>query len=160
VRALAQRDRRDGYALFAHGNLFDESVAGKRNWRIERVDAQSRPGRLAWEQLQLPSALSRLNIDVVHSTHHTLPLARVRSRRIVTIHDLTFFRIPDRYPAARRLYMQTLTRLSAKAADKVIVPSRTVRDDVVRLPALSSPRQTRSPPPKSRGATASSRRTY
>lgn len=137
VAALSQRDRHDGYALFARGSWFDDAVAGKRNWRTERVGAASRPARLAWEQLQLPGALDRLGIDVLHSTHHTLPLLGVRSRRVVTVHDVTFFRIPGRYPPARRLYMRTLTRLSAKAADKIIVPSRAVRDEVLR--ALRAP---------------------
>jgi len=51
----------------------------------------------------------------------------------VTIHDVTFFRIPGRYPPARRLYMQTVTRLAARAADAIIVPSNTVRDDLIRV---------------------------
>lgn len=133
VRAMAEGDRRDGYAVFARGSWFDEIVAGKRNWRVERVGAGSRPARLAWEQMRLPGALRRLGIDVLHSTHHTLPLAGAGCRRVVTIHDVTFLRLPQRYPPTRRLYMQTLTRLSAKAADKIIVPSRAVRDDVLRL---------------------------
>jgi glycosyltransferase involved in cell wall biosynthesis len=48
------------------------------------------------------------------------------------VHDVTFFRIPERYPTARRTYMQTMTRLSARVADAIIVPSNAVRDDVVR----------------------------
>jgi glycosyltransferase involved in cell wall biosynthesis len=133
VRAMAERDRRDGYALFARGRWYEPAVAGKRNWRVERVGARSRASRLAWEQARLPGALARLGIDVLHSTHHTLPLTRVRCKRVVTVHDLTFFRIPERYPPVRRLYMQTLTRLAARVANKVIVPSHAVRDDVMRL---------------------------
>ncbi|MBI5284279.1 MAG: glycosyltransferase family 4 protein [Chloroflexi bacterium] len=132
VRAMAEHDRRDGYALFVRGDSLDAALDGRRNWRVEHVGASSRPARLAWEQLQLPRALASLGIDVLHSTHHTLPLAGVRCGRVVTIHDVTFFRIPERYPAARRLYMQVLTRLSAKVADAIIVPSNAVRDDVVR----------------------------
>ncbi len=132
VRAMAQRDRHDGYALFVRGSWLDADLAGKRNWRAEHVGAASRPARLAWEQARLPRALSSLGIDVLHSTHHTLPLAGVRCRRVVTIHDVTFFRIPERYPPARRLYMQTLTRLSARVADAIIAPSNAARDDIVR----------------------------
>ena len=133
VRAMAERDRRDGYALFTRGAWADALTAGRANWRIERVGAGSRAARLAWEQAQLPGALGRLGIDVLHSTHHTLPLVGVRCKRVVTIHDVTFFRIPGRYPPARRLYMQTLTRLAARVADAIIVPSNTVRDDVLRV---------------------------
>ena len=131
VRAMAECDRRDGYALFARGSTFDADIGDRRNWKIERVNASSRPARLAWEQISLPRALSRLGIDVLHSTHHTLPLAAVRCRRVVTVHDVTFFRIPERYPAIRRFYMQTLTRLSVRVADAIIVPSNAARDDVL-----------------------------
>jgi glycosyltransferase involved in cell wall biosynthesis len=133
VRALAARDRRDGYALFTAGAWANSIFVGRADWRRERVGAPSGARRLAWEQLRLPRRLDALGIDVLHSTHHTLPLIGVRCKRVVTIHDVTFFRIADRYPPARRLYMQTLTRLSARAADRIIVPSRTVLDDVVRL---------------------------
>ncbi len=133
VRALADADRHDGYALYVRGDVLDGAVAGRRNWRIERVAAGSRPARLLWEQARLPRSLARLDIDVLHSTHHTLPLAGVRCKRVVTIHDVTFLRLPQRYPLARRLYMQVLTRLSARVADAVIVPSNVVRDDVRRL---------------------------
>jgi len=133
ARAMAQRDAHDGYAVFTRGTWFDEAAAGKRNWRIERIEAASRGRRLWWEQTRLPGALTRLGVDVLHSTHHTLPLRPMRARRVVTVHDVTFLRIPERYPPARRLYMQTMTRLAARVADAIIVPSMTVRGDVIDL---------------------------
>jgi len=133
TRAMAARHSSDGFALFTRGHWLDESLEHRRNWRIERVAASSRVQRFLWEQTRLPASLRSLGIDVLHSTHHTLPLLGAPSRRVVTIHDLTFLRIPRRYPAVRRLYMQTLTRLSARLADAIIVPSETVRGDVIRL---------------------------
>jgi glycosyltransferase involved in cell wall biosynthesis len=137
VRAMMRRDERDergrhdGYALFTRGEWFDEAARGRKNWRIERVRSSSRQGRFLWEQARLPGRLGALGIDVLHSTHHTLPLRPVRAKRVVTLHDVTFFRIPERYPAARRAYMQLTTRAAAKVADAIIVPSQTVRDDVI-----------------------------
>lgn len=131
VRAMVERDRRDGYALFTRTKLLDKDTAGRRNWRVEHVGG-GRIRRLLWEQTRLAGRLGELGIDVLHSTHHTLPLRQTRARRVVTIHDVTFFRIPDRYPPLRRFYFQTITRLSAKAADAIIVPSNAVLDDVVR----------------------------
>jgi glycosyltransferase involved in cell wall biosynthesis len=77
--------------------------------------------------------LARLGIDVLHSTHHTLPLRPMRARRVVTVHDLTFMRIPERYPAARRVYMTASTKAAVRVADAVIVPSNAVRDDVLSM---------------------------
>ncbi len=130
--AMAARDLHDGYALFTRGAWATAIVEGKPNWLLERVGAGSRAARLAWEQVQLPRSLVRLGIDVLHSTHHTLPLRPMRARRVVTVHDMTFMRLPGRYPPARRLYMQATTRAAAKIADAIIVPSRAVRDDVIR----------------------------
>lgn len=133
IRALAQRpDHRDGYAVFTRGAWFDDVAAGRKDWRIERVTAATRQQRTMWEQLALPGALSRLGIDVLHSTHHTLPLRGVRAARVVTVHDLTFQRIPERYPRTRRIYMQYSTQLAARVADAIIVPSHAVREDVAR----------------------------
>ncbi len=131
VRAMAKRDRRDGYALFTRTRLLDEATAARKNWLVERVSG-GRVRRLLWEQTSLGARLADLGIDILHSTHHTLPLRRTRARRVVTIHDVTFFRIPERYPPLRRLYFQTITRLSARVADAIIVPSNAVRDDVIR----------------------------
>ncbi|HXK33714.1 MAG TPA: glycosyltransferase family 1 protein [Dehalococcoidia bacterium] len=132
ARALARRPPSgDGYAIFIRGDWLDEELRGRRDWRIERVRT-SRTGRVPWEQARLPGRLHALAADVLHSTHHTLPLRPMRTKRVVTVHDVTFFRIPGRYTAARRLYMQAMTRASARVADAIIVPSLAVRDDVVR----------------------------
>jgi glycosyltransferase involved in cell wall biosynthesis len=101
--------------------------------RVLKVRAPSRALRLVWEQAVLPRRLRRLGIDVLHSPHHTTPLAPSGRRRVVTFHDLTFFLLPGRYPVSRRLYFQTMTRLSARVADAVIVPSEAVRQDVRRI---------------------------
>lgn len=133
IRALSARtDHRDGYAVFTRGSWFDDIPVGRKDWRIERVAAATRQQRTMWEQLTLPSELARLGIDVLHSTHHTLPLRGVRAARVVTVHDVTFLRIPERYPRTRRMYMQYSTLLAARVADAIIVPSRAVKDDVAR----------------------------
>jgi glycosyltransferase involved in cell wall biosynthesis len=51
----------------------------------------------------------------------------------VTVHDVTFMLIPQRYPATRLLYMEGITRAAARVADAIITPSQTVRQDVIRM---------------------------
>jgi glycosyltransferase involved in cell wall biosynthesis len=137
VRAMMERDPRDGYAVFTRGPWFDDAAAGRRNWRVEHVGASSRRRRLWWEQARLPGELARLSIHVLHSTHHTLPLRPMEVKRVVTLHDVTFFRIPRRYPPVRRAYMRTVTRLSARVADAIIVPSQASRDAAVNALGVS-----------------------
>lgn len=142
ARALSRRPpSRDGYALFIRGPWLDDELRGRRDWRVEHVRA-SRAGRVTWEQARLPGRLAALGAGVLHSTHHTLPLRPMRTKRVVTVHDLTFFRLPGRYTPARRLYMQTMTRASARVADAIIVPSMAVRDDLVRTLGVDSAKVT------------------
>jgi glycosyltransferase involved in cell wall biosynthesis len=136
ARALAAVDRDNEYVIFARGDHFDDLPASRPGLRVLKVRAKSRPIRLLWEQIVLPWSARggrRLRIDVLHSPHHTTPLLPCGCRRVVTFHDLTFFLLPERYPTTRRLYFQTITRLSARVADAVIVPSEAVRADVVRI---------------------------
>jgi glycosyltransferase involved in cell wall biosynthesis len=138
ARALAAVDHENEYVIFARGGHFDDLPASRPGLRVLKVRAPSRPQRLVWEQAVLPWRLRQSRIDVFHSPHHTVPLVPCGCRRVVTFHDLTFFVLPERYPPTRRLYFQTMTRLSARVADAVIVPSKAVRADVVRILGLPS----------------------
>jgi glycosyltransferase involved in cell wall biosynthesis len=138
ARALAAVDTENEYVIFARGSHFDDLPRARPSLRVLKMRAPSRPLRLLWEQAVLPWSARGgrgLRIDVLHSPHHTTPLVRPRPdcARVVTFHDLTFFLLPERYPMTRRLYFQTMTRLSARVADAVIVPSEAVRGDVVHV---------------------------
>ncbi len=112
--------------------------AGVAGLRVVPVEPQTPARRLLWEQTLLPSLLERLDADVLHSPHHHTPLVgwravagRGRLRRVVTFHDVTFLLLPQRYPVLRRLYMEAVTRTSARVADAIICPSQAVRRDIV-----------------------------
>lgn len=133
VRSLLTLDREDTFFLFVRGGTFADLPADYPNVRRLPVVAPTRPGRFLWEQAILPALARRLQIDLLHSPHHTMPAAPLPCYRVVTVHDVTFFLYPARYGTFRRLYMQTTTRLSLRLADAIIVPSETVRDDLIRL---------------------------
>ena len=132
VRALAETDGGHRLLVFARPGLFDDLAARHPRLRVVHVAPASRPARLAWEQTVLPLLLRRLRVDVLHSPHHHTPLASPGLRRVVTIHDLTFLLMPQRYPLARRLYMEGLTRAAARIADAIITPSQVVRQEVIQ----------------------------
>ena len=53
-----------------------------------------RPARLAWEQLRGAPTARSLGLDLWHGPHYTMP-TRLPCPAIVTIHDLTFFDLPE-----------------------------------------------------------------
>ncbi len=148
VRALAALPGDHDLTVFARPGLFDDMAQQERRLRVVHVDPRSRAARLVWEQTALLMLLRRLQIEVLHSPHHHLPVAATliragskrRLRRVVTFHDVTFMLRPDRYPLARRLYMEAVTRASARLADAIITPSQAVRQDVMRKLGLPGER--------------------
>ena len=133
VRALAALEADHDYVVFAHSDAFDELARQQPRLRVVHVRAPSRAERLLWEQLVLPVRLRRLGIDVLHSPHHTTPALPLPCPRVVTLHDVTFFLLPQRYPPTRRLYFQAITRAAARLAQAIITPSDAVKRDVVRV---------------------------
>ncbi len=131
VEALACLGAPHAFQVFARSEVFHHlRRPGFEPWLLR--GANGRWQRTLWQQMTLPRLLARHGVDVLHSTHHDLPL-RVpsRVRRVVTIHDVTFMILPRRYPPLRRLYMRLITSAAVRLADAIIVPSRTVLDDVV-----------------------------
>jgi len=86
--------------------------------------------RIAWEQTGLPLSVLARRLDVFHGPLNVVPLA-MRVPSVVTVHDLAFLRYPDSLPKARRAYMISATRLSARAADQVIAVSQSTADDLI-----------------------------
>jgi glycosyltransferase involved in cell wall biosynthesis len=79
--------------------------------------------RLLWEQLGLPLVARAEGVDVVHSPHYTTPLL-CRRRRVVTVHDVTFFSEPEVHRPVKRLFFRAWIRLSCRLADVIVTPSR------------------------------------
>ncbi len=88
--------------------------------------------RLLWEQFVQPLEVLRARPQLLHSLAFVSPLA-APCPTVVTVHDLSFMLLPDRFPVARRLYLRTFTGLSCRRARRVIAVSRSARADVARL---------------------------
>lgn len=88
--------------------------------------------RLLWEQTGLPLLARRIGADVVHSPHYTLPLL-TRRRRVVTLHDATFFSDPEWHIPTKARFFRLWTRLALRLADAVVTPSRATADELERL---------------------------
>jgi glycosyltransferase involved in cell wall biosynthesis len=91
-----------------------------------------RARRLLWEQLRLPRIAKRLAIDVVHSVHYTFPLF-TRRRRVVTLHDLTFFTHPEVHTRGKVMFFRAWIRLCRRAHVTVVTPSEATAREYCRI---------------------------
>jgi glycosyltransferase involved in cell wall biosynthesis len=109
-----------------------------------RAVLERRPVRLAWEQAVLPWLVSRERVDVLHCPHYTQPvLAGVPT--VVTIHDATFFSDPRLHSAVKARFFRMATRLAARRATGLVVPSAATRDELGRLVGVDAGRVTVAP---------------
>jgi glycosyltransferase involved in cell wall biosynthesis len=132
VQALAQLDSDDRYFIFAKPETFAACLPTGSRFRLVPVRLPWRLARMAWEQAVLPWHLHRLGVDVLHSPHYTTTAVAGGWRRVVTFHDVTFFLLPERYPALRRAYFRAASRAGARLADLAVAVSKTVKADIER----------------------------
>lgn len=91
-----------------------------------------RPARLAWEQTGLPLLAQQQSAEVLHSPFYTCPL-RASCPVTVTVHDATFFTEPEHYDKSRRTFFRSAIKTALRRAERVIVPSKATRDELIRL---------------------------
>lgn len=90
-------------------------------------DTEAPLRRILWEQLFQPFALR--GCDLYHALAFVGPLAHLWPT-VVTVYDLSFMHYPERLPTARRLYLQTLTRLTCQRARRVLAISHSTARDL------------------------------
>jgi glycosyltransferase involved in cell wall biosynthesis len=91
-----------------------------------------RSERLAWEQSGLPFVAEQVGADVLHMPNYSMPL-RPGLPTVVTIHDISFFTDPDRYPQFNAVSLKSATKTAVRQADRLIVPSYATRDELIRV---------------------------
>jgi glycosyltransferase involved in cell wall biosynthesis len=91
-------------------------------------DEGQRARRLLAEQLGVVAAARRRGVDVLHSLASTGPALTPGLRSVVTLHDVTFFRVQTFAPATT-LALKVSVTAAARGADVLISGSAAARDD-------------------------------
>ena len=120
------------YVNYEDRRRFDGQLPG--NFAVVPLSLRPRPVRLLFQQVALPAAALGWNADVVHSPSFIMPFYRGRQRHVLTIYDMTFFSLPEYHTALRRsVYYRRALLGSVRRADLITVPSRSTRDQILRI---------------------------
>jgi glycosyltransferase involved in cell wall biosynthesis len=93
----------------------------------------TRGGNFDWsEQVQLPLALRRAKLDLVHFMSQYAPVF-APGRFVITIHDLIHLRFPQYFKAKVGTYYATVVRLACARARRVITDDDRTIEDLVRF---------------------------
>ncbi len=132
---VAQRDLYD-YRLFVAGAAFPFTApfqASRVSWSPITVT----PPWLAriWHRLRLPLVVEAFTgkLDLFHATDFVLPPTLSQTVTLLTVHDLSFVRVPDSaFPALKRYLDQVVPR-SVMRADHILADSVATKVDLVDL---------------------------
>jgi glycosyltransferase involved in cell wall biosynthesis len=104
-------------------------VAGTQS-AVSPISTHNPLGRILWEQTGLPFEATRKRVDLLHGTVNVVPIA-FRGPTVVTVHDLSFLRMPEQFPPMKARYLRTAVALSTRRATHVIAVSRNTRQDLI-----------------------------
>ncbi len=91
---------------------------------------RDRAGRILWEQLALPAILRRRKVSLLHAPGYVMPL-RWRGPTVLSVYDITALTHPQWCKPANVWHYRLMLPRSVRRADRVLVPSEHVGDELV-----------------------------
>jgi glycosyltransferase involved in cell wall biosynthesis len=133
VEALADIDRENQYVLFCAGE-FPSRAVWPPNFVVRRSAIPSRWLTTGWSKMGLPVPAEALTgeCDLFHSPDYVLPPLR-GARGIVTVHDLSFMRLPACADPGLRAYLAKSLPKSVGVAHRLLADSWSTRNDLIEL---------------------------
>jgi glycosyltransferase involved in cell wall biosynthesis len=109
-------------------------IATRPNVRVVTVPLSDRALMILWHRLRVPLWVELFcgSLDLFHSPDFTLPPVR-RASGVLTVHDLSFIRVPhSAHPQLRAYLLQAVPR-SVQRADWVLADSECTKRDLIEL---------------------------
>ncbi|MBN2146114.1 MAG: glycosyltransferase family 4 protein [Anaerolineales bacterium] len=133
VRALLRQPGSDEFVIFAQRATAPLlGLAESPRLQLVVLPDKHPALRLLWEQTIFPILVKRYRIDLLHSLHYTFPLL-YPGRRVVTLHDMTFFLFPHLHTPDKRYIFRFFIHTSARLADALVADSESTRQDAMRI---------------------------
>jgi glycosyltransferase involved in cell wall biosynthesis len=136
VAALAAQDQETPYRLFVMG-------AGKKplppspGLNFRWVPSRLSPKWFArlWQRARLPLPVEAWvgPVALFHATDFVLPPTRPTTRTVLTVHDLSFVRVPGAASPNLKRYLDQVVPRSVRRADHVLADSQATKDDLIAL---------------------------
>jgi glycosyltransferase involved in cell wall biosynthesis len=143
IRALAKCDTDGQYTLFVAGGWGNGDALGPwpANFRVRSVPLSDRWMHILWQRLRLPLPIHLITgpLDLFHSPDFVLPPTG-RTPAILTVHDLSFMRLPQFFVAGFRDYLEGAVLRAVKRATHILADSQCTCRDLMELMAVEPQR--------------------
>lgn len=134
--ALATVDEANDYRLFVSGaasGALPPAPAAHFQWRATAIS----PRWLAriWQRAKLPLPVELFigKVELFHATDFVLPYTLPSTRTLLTVHDLSFVRVPQAASPTLKAYLDAVVPRSVERADHVLADSAATKDDLIEM---------------------------
>lgn len=137
VKALAHQQP-DNYRY----KLFVSGATSPALPPLPNPDFRWQPTRLTpkwlarlWHRARIPLPVEAFvgSTALYHATDFTLPPTLPRTRTLLTVHDLSFVRVPEAASPSLKAYLDAVVPRSVRRADHVLADSQATKDDLIEL---------------------------
>ena len=144
VQALARRRPPFRLTLFwvaAAREAIPDWLLTVPNVRLRRIPVAERHMTIAWQRARLPLPIELFvgPQDVCHFPDFVMPPVW-RARTVLTVHDLSFRRVPEAADPGLRRYLNKAVPRSVRRADLVLADSVATRRDLIDLLGAPEPK--------------------
>jgi glycosyltransferase involved in cell wall biosynthesis len=133
VEALGKIDKKNPYFLITNNQKEESSRNFVANYQLLPTWFSNENHVLGdlWENFFLPFRLIWNQIDIFHGPAFLIPFLYVHKAAVVTVHDLVAYSYPHTIPIKYKYYMKMLIRAATMRADKIIVDSYSVKNELM-----------------------------
>lgn len=136
VAALARLDHDTDYRLFVAGATRDKlppPPAPNFLWKPSSIP----PIWFArlWHRARVPIPVEAITgkVTLYHATDFVLPPTLPQTRTLLTVHDLSFVRVPDAASPNLKAYLDAVVPHSVRRADHILADSAATKNDLIEL---------------------------
>lgn len=132
VAALAKLPAQHEYRLFVSGaKQLPPPPGANFAWKPTRLT----PRMLAriWQRARIPLPVEFFtgSVDLYHATDFVLPPTRART--LLTVHDLSFVRVPETASPRLKAYLDVVVPRSVRRAEHILADSQATKGDLITL---------------------------
>ena len=132
VAALARQPADFNYRLFVAGaGQLPTSPGTNFIWKQTRLHPKTLARLWQRARIPLPVGIFTGAVDLYHATDFVLPPTSARS--LLTVHDLSFVRVPETASPRLKAYLDVVVPRSVRRANHILADSQATKDDLIAL---------------------------
>jgi len=135
INVLKNIDKKNEYFFYVENTYNNDLESLPDNFHVIKtsINANHPLLNILWHTFILPVRIIEDKVDILHLPSHSLSLLFKTKPTILTIHDLTEYKLKNHYSKSRMLYRKIMLPISSRRVDKIIAVSEYTKEEIIRI---------------------------